>query len=105
MQVLQDTDVLILGSGSTTVSQAGNTITINSTPGSYSWDIKDGSITETITNTDSLQFAVATGTLNAALTEPTTGNFLMTLTSPNTQNPFQTITVGQGVIILIQEYY
>ena len=90
-----NTDVLILGSGATTVSQTGNTITINSTPGSYSWDIKDGSITETITNTDSLQFAVATGTLNAALTEPTTGNFLMTLTSPNTQNPFQTIS-GTG---------
>ena len=92
-----NTDVLILGSGSTTVSQTGNTITINSAPGSYSWDIKDGSITETIIDTDSLQFAVATGTLNVALTEPTTGNFLMTLTTPNTQNPFQTITgTGSG---------
>ena len=40
-----NTDVLILGTGATTVSQTGNTITIDSVPGSYNWNVKDNQVT------------------------------------------------------------
>ena len=95
-----NTDVLILGSGATTVSQIGNTITINSASGSYSWIVRDSvAADKTVLTTEYLKFETATGTLGTALTGTgtTLDPYLMTLTSPNTQNPFQTITgTGSG---------
>jgi len=58
-----------------------------SSGGTYDWTIKDNATNPASSVVDSgetIQFVTATGDLGTALTEPTTGNFVMTLTSPNT---------------------
>ena len=85
-----NTDVLILGSGATTVSQTGNTITIDSAAGSYNWSVKDNQVTpvsKTLATTDILQFVMAShaSAPTAVLTD--TGGvdpYIMTLTGKDT---------------------
>ena len=90
--------VLILGSGATTVSQTGNTITINSAAGSYNWNVKDNQVTpvsKTLANTEVLQFVMASHTSapTAVLTD-TGGNspYIMTLTGKDTT--YTTVTTS-----------
>ena len=58
-----------------------------SSGGTYNWTIKDNATNPASSVVDSgetIQFVTATGPLGTVLTEPTTGNFVMTLTSPDT---------------------
>ena len=94
-----NTDVLILGSGATTVSQTGNTITINSAAGSYEWTVKDNQgspVSKTLANTDILQFVMAShaSAPTAVLTD--TGGvdpYIMTLTGKDTTYSVVTTSV------------
>jgi hypothetical protein len=55
--------------------------------GTYNWTVKDNAANQgssVVASGNSIQFVTATGPLGTVLTEPTTGNFVMTLTSPNT---------------------
>ena len=55
------------------------------------WTIKDNATTPASSPVDSgetIQFVTATGALSTALTEPSTGNFVMTLTSPRYTTSF-----------------
>ena len=53
--------------------------------GTYDWTIKDNATgSSPIDSGESIEFVTATGTAGTALTEPTSGAFVMTLTSPNT---------------------
>ena len=77
-----------MGTGATTVTRnSDNKITINSTAGSYSWDVRDNSnVDKKVLNNDYLKFVTATGALDTALTGTgsNTDPYIMTLTSPNT---------------------
>jgi len=81
------TDLEIVGTGATTVTRnSDNKITINSTAGSYSWDVRDNSnVDKEVLNGEYLKFVTATGALNTALTGTGTNTdpYVMTLTSPN----------------------
>ena len=66
---------------------------------SYNWTIKDNATNPASSVVDSgetIQFVTATGPLGTALTEPTTGNFVMTLTSPDTNTTYSVFTGADG---------
>ncbi len=98
-----NTDVLILGTGSTTVSQTGNTITIDSAAGSYNWSVKDNQgtpVSKTLANTEVLQFVMAThASAPTAVLTDTGGNspYIMTLTGKDTTYSLAT-TSASGLI-------
>ena len=61
--------------------------------GTYSWTVKDSTTgSSAVASSESIQFVTATGNLGTTLTEPTTGEFLMTLTSPNTMGSGFTVS-------------
>jgi hypothetical protein len=61
--------------------------------GSYNWTIEDSTTGSSVVNTnESIQFVTATGALGTTLTEPSTGEFIMTLTSPNTMGSGFTVS-------------
>ena len=94
-----NTDVLILGTGATTVSQTGNTITINSAAGSYNWNVKDNQgtpVSKTLANTEVLQFVMAShASAPTAVLTDTGGNspYIMTLTGKDTTYTTATTSV------------
>ncbi len=61
--------------------------------GSYNWTIEDSTTGSSVVDTgESIQFVTATGALGTTLTEPSTGEFIMTLTSPNTMGSGFTVS-------------
>jgi hypothetical protein len=64
---------------------------------SYNWTIKDSTTGSSVVDSgETIQFVTATGPLGTALTEPTTGNFVMTLTSPDTNTTYSVFTGADG---------
>ncbi len=63
--------------------------------GTYNWTIKDNAAnpgSSVVNSGETIQFVTATGALGTALTEPSTGNFVMTLTSPDTDTTYSDFT-------------
>ena len=65
--------------------------------GTYNWTIKDNAAnpgSSVVDSGETIQFVTATGALGTALTEPTSGNFVMTLTSPDTDTTYSNFTAA-----------